>query len=63
MVYANWCQHAAHVKVLFMLLGANIYKRLLFQLQPSRFGILAERGKFDNVSYTLLAVAISKKVN
>ena len=32
----------------------------IFRLQPSRFGI-AERGKFYNVSYTPLAVAISKK--
>ena len=39
---------------------ASLYKQLLFRLQPSRFGI-AERGKFDNVSFTPLVVAISKK--
>ena len=38
---------------------ASIYKRLLFRLQPSRFGI-AERGKFDNVSIAPLAVAKAK---
>ena len=37
----------------------SICKRLLFRLLPSRFEI--ERGKFDNVSYIPLAVAISKK--
>ena len=39
----------------------TIYKQLLFRLQPLRFGI-AERGKFDNISYTPLAVA-KQKVN
>ena len=35
------------------------YTSVLFWLQSLRFGI-AERGKFDNVSYTPFVVAISK---
>ena len=57
-IYANWCQHTAHAKARFTPVGVNI-QAATFRLQPLRFGI-AERGKFDNVSYTPLAVAISK---
>ena len=45
-----------HTKARFTPLGVNI-QAATFWLQPLRFGI-AERGKFDNVSYTPLAVAI-----
>ena len=60
-VYTNWRQHTAHAKARFTPIGVNI-QAVTFSAQPSRFGIAeAERGKLDNVSYTPLAAAISKK--
>ena len=58
-VYANWCQHTAHAKARFAPIGTNIPAATF---SASTFEIWnAEKGKFDNVSYTPLAVAISKK--